>query len=215
VRCHELGDVGEVLVPPGPTSVRAELFGSRFVSANGRFGAGALRLCCPSSGVYAHGRPATRRETQQISLGDTLTLRRDQVTTTPADPTTGTGHRRRTSARASGERLTALHLRWPPRCTYGVLQTRPDGSPSSAHQAALGTAPSIPSRTHASSILDSPCQGSRSGLPPPISNVCASTHIVAPAELLTDVRTSANHNPSRPTGFLTFSSLALVCSWID
>jgi hypothetical protein len=74
--------------------------------------------------------------TQQISLGETLRLRRDRVATTPPDPTTGIGHRRCEPAHPSEERLTALHFRSPPRRIYGLLQTRPHGN-SAAQPAAL------------------------------------------------------------------------------
>src|ERR1700741_2147332 len=48
-------------------------------------------------------------------------------------------------------------------------------APAAHNQAALGTARSIPGRALASSVLDSPCQGSRTGLPPPISTSVPST----------------------------------------
>jgi hypothetical protein len=81
--------------------------------------------------------PANLAGTQQISLGETLRFRRDRVATTPSGPATGIGHRRRRPARPPEERLTALHFRSPPRHTYGLLQTRPHGSPA-APQGALG-----------------------------------------------------------------------------
>ena len=49
-------------------------------------------------------------------------------------------------------------------------------APAAHNQAALGTARSIPGRALASSVLDSPYQGSRTGLPPPISTSVPSTH---------------------------------------
>ena len=48
-------------------------------------------------------------------------------------------------------------------------------APAAHNQAALGTARSIPSRALASSVLDSPYQGSRTGLTPPISTSVPST----------------------------------------
>ena len=48
-------------------------------------------------------------------------------------------------------------------------------APAAHNQAALGTARSIPGRALASSMLDSPCQGSRTGLTPPISTPVPST----------------------------------------
>src|SRR5450755_576380 len=83
--------------------------------------------------------PANLAGTQQISLGETLRFRRDHVATTPSDPATGIGHRRRRPARPSEERLTALHFRSPPRRIYGLLQTRPHGNPAAHDQAALGS----------------------------------------------------------------------------
>ncbi len=75
---------------------------------------------------------------------------------------------------------TTTHL-WP-------LSDPPSRKPTSRPVATSRqrAARSIPGRALASSMLDSPCQGSRTGLTPPISTSVPSTHgLVAPPGLLT------------------------------
>ena len=108
---------------------------------------------------------------QQISQGKSLRFRGDPVANTPAAPT-GIGHRCHEPAHPANGRLTALHFRSRPPRTYGFFQTRPHGSPPTPNQQRRPAARSIPGRALASSMLGSPCQGPRTGLPPPISTTC-------------------------------------------
>src|ERR1035438_5222277 len=112
--------------------------------------------------------------TQQISWGETLRFRRDGVATTPSG-STGIGHRRRWPARPPRNalrRFTFVRDHDAPMASFSPALTE---APAAHNQAALGTARSIPSRALASSVLDSPYQGSRTGLTPPISTSVPST----------------------------------------
>jgi hypothetical protein len=101
-----------------------------------------------------------------------LRYRRDRVATTPS-ATTGTGHRRCGTARPPRNALRRFTFvrdhdtPWP-------LPDPPSRKLRSA-TSRTGTARSIPGRALASSVLDSPCQGSRTKLAPPISTSVPST----------------------------------------
>jgi hypothetical protein len=103
-----------------------------------------------------------------------LRFRRDDVATTPS-VSTGIGHRRRGPARpprtpygASLSFATTTHL-WPlpdpPSRKPPQRITKPHWGPPGQFR----------DRALASSVLDSPCQGSRTGLTPPISAPVPST----------------------------------------
>jgi hypothetical protein len=103
-----------------------------------------------------------------------LRFRRDRVATTPS-ASTGIGHRRRGPARPPRNalrRFTPVRHHDTPMASSRPALTE---APAAHNKAALGTARSIPGRALASSMLDSPCQGSRTGLTPPISTPVPST----------------------------------------
>jgi len=103
-----------------------------------------------------------------------LRFRRDRVATTPS-ASTGTGHRRRGPARPPRNALR--RFTFVRHHDTSMASSRPvlTEAPAAHNQAALGTARSIPGRALASSMLDSPYQGSRTGLTPPISTPVPST----------------------------------------
>ncbi len=65
--------------------------------------------------------------------------------------------------------------------TYLRLPSDPPSREPRSANSRTGTARSTPGRALASSVLGSPCQGPRTGLPPPISNAMPGTPPVAPA----------------------------------
>ena len=128
----------------------------------------------PSTVVLSFsGLPANLAGAQQISWGEMLRFRRDRAANTPS-VSTGIGHRRCEPARPPRNALRRFTFvrhhdaLWP-------LSDPPSRKPANAtgHRQA---ARSIPGRALASSMLDSPCQGSRTGLTPPISTSVPSTH---------------------------------------
>ena len=103
-----------------------------------------------------------------------LRFRRDDVATTPS-VLTGIGHRRRGLARPPRNalrRFTLVRHHDTPMASSRPALTE---APAAHTQAALETARSLPGRALASSMLDSPRQGSRTGLTPPISTPVPST----------------------------------------
>ena len=103
-----------------------------------------------------------------------LRFRRDDVATTPS-ASTGIGHRRRGPARPPRNALRRFTLVRHHNTPMASSRPALTEAPAAHNQAALGTARSIPGRALASSMLDSPCQGSRTGLTPPISTPVPST----------------------------------------
>ena len=69
-------------------------------------------------------------------------------------------------------------------------------APAAHNQAALGTTRSIPGRALASSMLDSPCQGSRTGFTPPISTSVPSTPDLRSLPLAAIVAGQRRRDPS-------------------
>src|SRR5450755_1685408 len=129
--------------------------------------------------------------TQQISWGETLRLCRDRVATTPS-VSIGIGHRRCETARPPRNalrRFTFVRHHDTPMAFSRPALTE---APAAHHQAALGTARSIPDRALASSVLDSPYQSSKTGLPPPISTSVPST-----LDYGSSLRNSPTSNPAR------------------
>jgi hypothetical protein len=108
--------------------------------------------------------------TQQTSGGETLRFRRDRVATTTPSASTGIGHRHCGSARPPRNALRRFTFvrHHGERRTYGLFQTRPHGNPPTRRAAR-----EPPGRFRAAPLslrmLDSPCQGSRTGFTPPIS----------------------------------------------
>jgi len=84
---------------------------------------------------------------------------------------------------------TTTHL-WP-------LSDPPSRKPRSA-TSRTGIARSIPGRALASSVLDSPCQGSKTGLPPPISTSVPGTPDRALALRARPSRRQPRGKPSKP-----------------
>jgi hypothetical protein len=121
---------------------------------------------------------------QQISRGKTLRFRRDPVANT--SPST---NRNRASLPAASSptkgRLTALHSDPP---------SRKPTSPYEHQQAAR----SIPGHALASSMLGSPCQGPRTGLPPPISNIMPGTPLRPTASATSSTRESPQSHRGEP-----------------
>ncbi len=103
-----------------------------------------------------------------------LRFRRDDVATTPS-ASTGIGHRRRGPARPPRNALRRFTLVRHHNTPMASSRPALTETPAAHNQAALGTARSIPGRALASSMLDSPYQGSRTGLTPPISTPVPST----------------------------------------
>jgi hypothetical protein len=103
-----------------------------------------------------------------------LRFRRDDVATTPS-ATTGIGHRRRGPARPPRNALRRFTLVRHHNTPMASSRPALTEAPAAHNQAALETARSIPGRALASSMLDSPYQGSRTGLTPPISTPVPST----------------------------------------
>ena len=88
-----------------------------------------------------------------------------------ASPPRAGSPRQRTPYGASLSFATTAHLR--------LLSDPPSRKPASAKPRHQPAARSIPGRALASSMLGSPCEGPRTGLPPPISTTCLA-HPVRP-----------------------------------